>query len=806
MATTKITDLTAYTDPVSTDVLPIVDVSGDLTKKVSIADLMENAGSGSAAAPGISFDGDPNTGIYRPGADQVAISTNGTGRLFIDASGDIKLGSAAAAGFRLAVDGDAWFGNGSGVELGRLFNDAGVLHLRASSNVTGLALGTNGGEKARIDSSGRLGVGTSSPQQLLHLSNTSQILFPVSSTTNAISFFKDGTPSFAAEVGCGAATGIASALKFDIYNGSSWNTAVNIDSSSRVGIGTTSPETTLHVAGTTDGDALRISQGGQVYKIGRRASDGALMFTGLQTAFTSFRFGTDGDEERFVIDSSGNVGIGTATVSNQLHIVGSNTSNYIRLDNSDGARTYLGIESGRSIIYAQNNAGGDSPLAFAIGATERARIDSSGRLGLGTSSPSEKLHITTGNIQLTDGYTLQWGGSSTFINGYNAGILQLCTGSTPRVYIDSSGNVGIGTTNPSATLETAGRIFANFANPDTNGIQLTASTGTNAAAMQFSNTGGNFYVGLDSSNGGRIGSGAYAGSIWHEGARSIGFGTNNQLRATIDSSGRLLVGTTSSISSFGSAIQIAGSNSASTQLISRYDNNTDGSWLYFAKSRSASVGTNTIVQNGDKLGSLGFYGADGTSYVTSAIIAAEVDGTPGTNDMPGRLVFSTTADGASSPTERVRIASDGAFYVQDVYDSTTATSANVSVNLNGRLRRSTSSAKYKTNIQTLEDSYADALLDCRPVWYQSTCANDNPDYGYWGFIAEEVAEIDPRLVFWKTVDISHDEKGSPVETPCDPEPEGVFYDRFVPHLLNLIKRQQQAIETLEAKVAALEAG
>ena len=80
MADIKITDLAAYTDPVSTDVLPIVDVGSDLTKKVSIADLLENAGTGSAAAPSFSFDGS-NAGIYQPGANQVAISTNGTGRL-----------------------------------------------------------------------------------------------------------------------------------------------------------------------------------------------------------------------------------------------------------------------------------------------------------------------------------------------------------------------------------------------------------------------------------------------------------------------------------------------------------------------------------------------------------------------------------------------------------------------------------------------------------------------------------------------------------------------------------------------------
>jgi hypothetical protein len=65
------------------------------------------------------------------------------------------------------------------------------------------------------------------------------------------------------------------------------------------------------------------------------------------------------------------------------------------------------------------------------------------------------------------------------------------------------------------------------------------------------------------------------------------------------------------------------------------------------------------VQSGDGIGLLTFEGSDGTSFIEAASIAAQVDGTPGTNDMPGRLVFSTTADGASSPTERMRITQDG---------------------------------------------------------------------------------------------------------------------------------------------------
>jgi len=87
--------------------------------------------------------------------------------------------------------------------------------------------------------------------------------------------------------------------------------------------------------------------------------------------------------------------------------------------------------------------------------------------------------------------------------------------------------------------------------------------------------------------------------------------------------------------------------------------------VVLAHSRSGSIGTNTVLSNNDRVGDLLFRGADGTNYIDAASISAQVDGTPGTNDMPGRLVFSTTADGASSPTERMRIDSTGAVIVGD---------------------------------------------------------------------------------------------------------------------------------------------
>jgi hypothetical protein len=152
------------------------------------------------------------------------------------------------------------------------------------------------------------------------------------------------------------------------------------------------------------------------------------------------------------------------------------------------------------------------------------------------------------------------------------------------------------------------------------------------------------------------------------GARSttpLLFYTNGSERARIDSSGRLLVGTSS-------ALNVEPFVSAQVHNEARYGyasiyraNDASGPAFYFIKSRAASAPT--VVQSGDVLGEIRFQGADGGDYETpGGTIKCEVDGTPGANDMPGRLVFSTTADGASSPTERMRITSAG---IQRVFSS-----------------------------------------------------------------------------------------------------------------------------------------
>ena len=93
----------------------------------------------------------------------------------------------------------------------------------------------------------------------------------------------------------------------------------------------------------------------------------------------------------------------------------------------------------------------------------------------------------------------------------------------------------------------------------------------------------------------------------------------------------------------------------------RWADSAYGPINYMGKSRSGTIGTHALVENGDILGEIKFLGDDASDFNSvSASIGAAIDKAPGDNDMPGRLVFSTTADGAVAPTERMRIDSSGA--------------------------------------------------------------------------------------------------------------------------------------------------
>lgn len=130
----------------------------------------------------------------------------------------------------------------------------------------------------------------------------------------------------------------------------------------------------------------------------------------------------------------------------------------------------------------------------------------------------------------------------------------------------------------------------------------------------------------------------------------------------INSGGQTTVGHTSQPFFISGVVPLFGvvgtGNTTSVMSVATYSADTNPPWFLFGKSRGA-IGGQGIVSSGDGLGNIDFTGSDGVINTSAARISAAVDGTPGTNDMPGRLVFSTTADGASSPTERMRIDSAG---------------------------------------------------------------------------------------------------------------------------------------------------
>jgi hypothetical protein len=95
--------------------------------------------------------------------------------------------------------------------------------------------------------------------------------------------------------------------------------------------------------------------------------------------------------------------------------------------------------------------------------------------------------------------------------------------------------------------------------------------------------------------------------------------------------------------------------------------------IFLSRSAGSSIGTRAAVADATVLGQVVFHGDDGTAFVPAAQIQTVVDGAPGTNDMPGRLVFSTTEDGASSLTERMRIDNAGNIVCNTAAIATTAT-------------------------------------------------------------------------------------------------------------------------------------
>ena len=248
----------------------------------------------------------------------------------------------------------------------------------------------------------------------------------------------------------------------------------------------------------------------------------------------------------------------------------------------------------------------------------------------------------------------QGGGADLEIGSQNA--ITFTTGSTAgnateKVRITSAGRVGIGSAVPDGLLTIQGNSDATT----TPSIRL--KDGTDTREVSISNSAGDFVVsthGTDNVQHGFI-------KLFESGLFTVATGGTGE-RLRIDTNGRLSLGVQASPGSYPTATVARQVQAEFKGSIDTSNNKHDGSLALNCTNNNANlhiIRSQNNQTSGVTLGNVNFTGFDGTDYHVAAQITGARDAAGGNNDMPGRLVFLTTADGASSPTERLRIDSTG---------------------------------------------------------------------------------------------------------------------------------------------------
>jgi hypothetical protein len=542
---------------------------------------------------------------------------------------------------------------------------------------------------------------------------------------------------------------------------------------------------------------------------------------------------------RLYIAADGKIGVGVSSPNFSASIYGA-TNSYSQYINALSGSTsgdgfLVGLDEAGSAVLRYRESGS---LIFYTSDTERLRITSTGLVGIGTSSPQVLLDITdTGNqpkLRLSTNTASNFleisrsssTGHYTFASEENGSSIIFATdpdgtGAQNRVTIDRYGKVGIGSTAPADKLSVAGSSSADF-----RALTLRNSNGATGSAAVLT---------FEASSGTEGDTGAIASQI--KGVRDnvgtaggLEFWTSNSgtpyQRARIDSSGRLLVGTSSARQSSG-GLQVESTAGNSFVTITRNDSGPNAPQLSLQKSRGTANGQFTVVNSNDQLGQINFKGADGTADITAAQILSEVDGTPGTNDMPGRLVFSTTADGASSPTERMRISNTGTvltYSTDDCISARASQGAGTSYFFYRGMQGASSTTAGGTtsfivytngNVQNTNNSYAgisdlrlkENIVDATSQWadikalqvrkYNFREETGQQTHTQIGLIAQEVELVSPGLV---SESPDRDEDGNDLGTVTKSVNYSVLYMKAVKALQEAMER----IETLEAAVATLQ--
>ena len=506
-------------------------------------------------------------------------------------------------------------------------------------------------EAMRIDGTQRVGIGRTPTSNLLEVADTIK-LTNLATGEGFIGYNTNGQ-----KLAITAINSVGAGMKFEV--GASER--ARIDTAGNFGIGTSLPVSKLSIenTGSSTVDAITLdwehlsTTTNIEQRIQWRFGDDATADTFLNAGYIGsgkqgswqsgaerdsyLSFGTTNDNtqtEKMRISADGKVGIGTTSPARELSIGDGTGSPNIQLLASTAGNSRIEFGDGDDsdageiqYVHSSNN------MQFTTNGSERARIDSSGRLGIGTTSPNAKLTVENGlqRINSTDGSSdarilfsmvdgsntpsswvgiPNWNKDGFYIVGptangnevaalYTQARWQFNTGGSERLRIDSSGNVGIGTTSPNSALTVAGEIPNS---PTGDGVHL--GFRVNYAQMQLNGSAGGI---IDFSTSGVD----HVGRILYDQASDyMRFDTNGSERLRIDSSGNLLVGTTSSANTTdgvritsGGYITIAqDAASVPTLFLNKITN--DGQYINFQKDGTeiGSIGTRStglVVGNGD---------------------------------------------------------------------------------------------------------------------------------------------------------------------------------------------------------------
>jgi len=306
-------------------------------------------------------------------------------------------------------------------------------------------------------------------------------------------------------------------------------------------------------------------------------------------------------------------GINSITVQsgNSLAVHKANGEIIRTITASSGVSTFSSISVGTA--YTDNSAG--KSINIGLGASIAQHNDNT--LTFGTAGDPRLTITSGGNVQIpADTVKLQIGASQDLYLWHN--------GSTGNSNISNitgdlfiQGNNGSGTAVNQIAVKSNAAVEMNY--------QGTKKLETTSSGISVS------------------GSGTFAGNV------DCTSGRFQRGTATVQDGDAISGG-----------ININGTDMDASVIMSVFGNDSDFTRISGSKSRNASVGSHTVVNDGDVLLSIKGFGSDGTDFEEAAQIEMQVDGSPGNNDMPGRIVFKTTSDGAASPTERLRIDSSGA--------------------------------------------------------------------------------------------------------------------------------------------------